>query len=126
MTKNRHIPRFEPRLLERAAQAEEESRHSIRWSRLGVESARVVVAKSIDASIDASGRRLALRRIPAAIDSSMPPTEYEPQHANSDRNPCLSRLHRVTAQARDAPDGKYCVDSNRRPHQNPDEFHACA
>ena len=28
-----------------------------------------------------------------------------------------------TPQARDAPDGEHCVESNRRPHQNADESH---
>jgi len=36
------------------------------------------------------------------------------------------RCERPTPQARDAPEGECCVESNRRPHQNADESHTRA
>lgn len=35
------------------------------------------------------------------------------------------RSHLPTPQARDAPDGEYCVESNRWPHENADEPGTC-
>jgi hypothetical protein len=59
----------------------------------------------------------------AACRPGAPATPAAPA---SNRSLYQSRVHGPTPQTRDAPDGEYCMESNRRPHQNADEFYPCA